>query len=128
MIVGIGCDIVNHQMTNQLNWVDQPRAMARIFSVNEIELYNQKKEIKFLAGRFAAKEAVLKSIGTGMEDGIALTEIEILQLNNGKPFVKLEGNAKKAADKAGVKSIHISISHSADYSIAYSIADNNKVV
>lgn len=125
MIVGIGCDIVSHQMTNQLNWNSQPTTLARIFSANEIELYNQKKEVKFLAGRFAAKEAVLKSMGIGMEDGMALTEVEILQLDNGKPLVMLGGNAKLAADKVGIKSFHISISHSVDNSIAYAVAEGD---
>lgn len=124
MIIGIGCDIVDHQMTNQLNWANQPSAMARVFSTNEIELYNCKKEVRFLSGRFAAKEAVLKCIGTGMEDGIALTEVEILQLNNGRPFVKLGSNAKEAAEKAGIKSFHVSISHTIGYSLAYAIAED----
>jgi len=126
MIIGIGCDIVNHYITAQLHWESNACGLSRIFSANELKLYHSKKGIKFIAGRFAAKEAVLKCIGTGMVDGIALTEIEILQHENGKPLVKLDGNAKDAADNAGIKIFHISISHTEGFSLAYVIAENNQ--
>lgn len=123
MIVGIGCDIVDHHITSQLNWNNEKGPSNRIFSKREIDLYNGKKELRFLAGRFAAKEALLKCIGTGMQDGISLTHIEILQLNNGSPIIELTGEVKKISVSLGINRFHISISHSEKHSIAFIVAE-----
>jgi len=124
MIIGVGCDIVDHELCRKLNWDSDPKVLKRVFSESELAIYNSKKELKFIAGRFAAKEAVLKSLGVGMEDGISLTDIEVLQSGNGKPEVKMGGSMKVIVEKLGVKHIHISISHSANSSIAYVIAES----
>jgi len=58
MIIGIGCDVVEHRMTEQLNWQSDTKMLERVFSKNEIDLYNVHKTVKFIAGRFAVKEAV----------------------------------------------------------------------
>jgi len=123
MIIGIGCDIVQHEVTSKLGWDKKPRALLRIFSLSERKQINKIQTINFISGRFAAKEAVLKSLGIVMEDGISLTDIQILQSGKGKPQVKLKGGVMKVAQELGVKSIHISISHSKDYSIAFAIAE-----
>ena len=123
MIIGIGCDIVDHQMANQL-WSDNPKHLSRIFTDRELNIFSQKNNIRFLAGRFAAKEAIVKCLGTGMEDGISLKEIEILQLINGKPEIKLEGEIKKLSMKLGIAIWNVSISHTTAYSVAFVIAEN----
>jgi holo-[acyl-carrier protein] synthase len=124
MIIGVGCDIVDHNSTKQLGWETDTQVLARILSLNELELYQSKKTIQFIAGRFAAKEAVLKSIGIGMQDGISLTDIEILQSMLGKPEINLNGEVKKISDELRVAKWHLSITHSSNYSVAFAIAEN----
>ena len=123
MIIGIGCDIVEHNTTKLLKWESDSNLLHRIFSTKELELYNIQKKTEFIAGRFAAKEAVLKCLGTGMRDGISLPDIQILRLENGKPIVKLGGDVKEISDKLGIGSWHISITHTTNYSYAFVIAE-----
>lgn len=123
MIIGIGCDIVEHALTEKLNWLTDIQVQKRIFSHQELELYSKNKTVKFLAGRFAAKEAILKSLGTGMEDGLLLTSIQILQAKDGKPTVALDGEVKKISDLMLINSWHVSISHTTNYSYASVVAE-----
>jgi holo-[acyl-carrier protein] synthase len=123
MIIGIGCDVVDHELTKNLNWTSDLELQKRYFSKKEIQLYDFQKSLNFLAGRFAVKEAVLKCLGLGMQDGFSLTEIQTLRLENGQPKLKLFGAVKKFADNLGINSWHVSISHSLNCSIAYVIAE-----
>lgn len=123
MIVAIGCDLVEHEMSKKLEWETNILIQRRLFSTKELENYNTHKKIKFLSGRFAAKEAVLKCLSLGMEDGISLTDIEILQYSNGKPYVLLAHNLIKLSTDLGIKNWHISITHSKYYSQAFVIAE-----
>lgn len=72
-----------------------------------------------LAGRFAAKEAVMKSLGTG---GMAFRDIEIVRLPSGKPDVRLTGRMRHRAERLGVGSVLISISHSRDNAVAVAMS------
>lgn len=123
MIIGIGCDIVEHGITQKLEWQSDKEMLVRIFSQKELDLYNKQKTVKFISGRFAAKEAVLKCIGSGMYDGVSLTDIQIVQSKNGKPIVELKGEVKKISDKMQINFWHISITHSISYSYAFVIAE-----
>ena len=73
-----------------------------------------------LAGRFAAKEAVMKALGVG---GMPYRDIEIARLPSGKPEVRLTGRMQRRAEHLGVTAIHISISHSRDNAVAVAIAE-----
>jgi holo-[acyl-carrier protein] synthase len=126
MIIGIGCDIVEHQLTKQLNWEADMELLKGSFSPGELELYHTKKTTRFLSGRFAAKEAVLKCLGTGMHDGISLASIEILQNEIGKPEVKLSGEVKRISNKLGINLWHVSITHSTGHSMAFVVAEKQK--
>ncbi len=123
MVIGIGCDIVEHSIPEQLKWDTDQVLLLKIFSQKELDFFHNQKTIKFLAGRFAAKEAILKCLGTGMQDGISLNEIQILKLANGKPSIELYGQVKEISDKIGVKVWHISITHSSSYSFAFAVAE-----
>ncbi len=127
MVIGIGCDMVNHDMTRELGWESDTGMLQRVFSQKELDLYSNHKGIKFIAGRFAAKEAVLKCLGTGMQDGISLTDIQILQFENGKPKMELEGEVKDVSCRMGISLWHISITHSMNYSLAFVIAEGDKL-
>ncbi|MCU7549819.1 holo-ACP synthase [Chitinophagaceae bacterium LB-8] len=124
MIVGIGCDIVEHRITEQLEWHSDTKVLKRIFSTQELDLYDKEKSSRFLAGRFAAKEAVLKCIGTGMQDGISLLDIQILPNSLGKPYINLTGQIKIISDEMGINLWHISITHSSNNSVAFVIAES----
>jgi len=113
---GHGIDVVDHGdikralNENGRNYID------RIFSVAESKLGGSAPDCRFWAGRLAAKEAVLKSLGLGIQDGLKLNEIEILRLDSGRPFVKLGGAISQFVDK-DLKFL-ISISHANEFSIA----------
>ncbi len=123
MIKNIGCDIVDHRVTDELKWNSDLNVLNRVFSKDELELYKKEKRDHFLSGRFAAKEAILKCLGTGILDGMSLSEIEILQLDSGQPIVHLEGAPKILSEKLGINYWHVSISHSNCCSIACVIAE-----
>lgn len=81
-----------------------------------------KNRTERLAGRFAAKEAVLKMLGTGWRGKIAWTDIEILNNQFGQPQVKLSGEVKKIASRLGVEEVSLSITHTANFVIASAVA------
>ncbi|MBI6873249.1 holo-ACP synthase [Clostridium aciditolerans] len=125
MIIGIGVDIVEirrikEAISKHANFID------RMFSKNEIEyLKSRNLRPEFVAGRFAAKEAVAKALGTGFS-GFEFKDIEIDRTAAGKPLVVLKGKAKLMAQKYGDYKIHISISHGIDNAIAYAVMEVDK--
>lgn len=123
MIIGIGCDIVNHERVEKMNWPSDPEVQHRILSEKEHELFQETKDIKFLAGRFAAKEAVVKCLGTGMEDGISIVNIQILQTVEGAPQIVIIGPETELIKQRGIQSWHVSISHTDGFSAAFVIAE-----
>lgn len=123
MIIGIGCDVVEHNITKLLKWEEDINLLKRILSSKEFEIYNIQKSIRFIAGRFAAKEAILKCLGLGMQDRLSLNDIEILQSKNHEPIIELTGQTKRISDKMSINSWHVSITHSNNYSIAFVIAE-----
>ena len=80
------------------------------------------RDIERFAARFAAKEAVLKTLGTGWADGIAWTDVEIRRAPTGQPFVVITGKAKLVADDLGISTFHLSLSHTGNHAIASVIA------
>jgi holo-[acyl-carrier protein] synthase len=125
MIIGIGCDIVNHERIEKLNWSSDSDVQHRILSDEEYQLYKKTQDIEFIAGRFAAKEAVVKCLGTGMEDGISLTNIQILQTTEGTPQIVITGPETEMIKRKGIKSWHVSISHTNGFSMAVVIAEGS---
>lgn len=123
MVIGIGCDIIDHELTKRLGWASNERVQKRIFSKLELQLFSGQQIERFLSGRFAAKEAVLKCLGTGMQDGIALTDIHVLQTATGQPMIEVDGQVKEIANKMGVVKWFISISHTNNTSCAFVIAE-----
>lgn len=123
MVIGIGCDIVEHKITKGLNWDSDETVLNRIFSQKELEIYRSKKDIKFLSGRFAVKEAVLKCLGTGMRDGLSLCDIHVLKSGSGLPMLKLTGTVKEISDSTGISNWFVSITHATEYSMAVVVAE-----
>lgn len=123
MIIGNGIDIVKNDRIGKLVKKYEDNFLNKIYTKAEIEYCKRKKnEISSLAARFAAKEALLKALGTGMRNN-SWQDIEILNDDLGKPQVKLYGKTKIQADNKKVHSIFLSISHEKEYSVAQVILE-----
>ena len=96
--------------------------LHRVFTPVELRYcLGRKREIEHLAGRFAAKEAVLKVLGTGWTSGICWTDVEIRNAPSGQPRVRLSGRCKQIADEAGMGEILVSISHIGTHAVASAV-------
>ena len=88
------------------------RFLERVFTPGELDYCNaRKRRIEHLAGRFAAKEAVMKVLGTGWYGGVAWTDIEVANDPTGRPEVVLSGRCRELAEEMGLDRILISITH-----------------
>jgi len=83
---------------------------------------NRKRRYETLAARFAAKEAVLKVIGTGWRDGIKWTDVEVIRQPSGQPTVRLTGEAAKVAERLGLTTWAISLTHTETHAMASAVA------
>ena len=122
LIIGTGIDIVEiDRIEKALNKGEE--FLHKIFNKSEIE-YLERRNMRpeYVAGRFAAKEAVAKALGTGFR-GFDFKDIIIEKTALGKPIVSLRGNAKLIAKKNGDFKIHLSISHSNRDAIAYAVLE-----
>ena len=109
----LGCDIIETDRIKEAVSRSGDKFIRRILSDNEIAIYEKRnKSIEFLAGRFAAKESVSKSLKTGIGK-FSFTEIEILNDNAGAPVVYLCGELRE--------DIQVSISHSRTCAMAVSM-------
>ncbi|MSQ11867.1 MAG: holo-[acyl-carrier-protein] synthase [Dehalococcoidia bacterium] len=102
----------------QARWGD--RFLTRIFTSGELT-YSRGRAPQ-LAARFAAKEAVMKALGTGVR-GVGWKEIEVIREPGGPPAVRLHGHAAARASALGLRRFALSISHSREYAVAFVIAD-----
>ena len=123
-VVGHGIDIVEVDFFRRL--CKEPGAdelLARYFTPEELALADSGPDrAQHLAGRFAAKEAVLKALGVGWTQGIAWTDIEIEALPSGAPTVTLRGRAAELASERGISAWLVSISHIRTVAAASAIA------
>ena len=122
-VIGIGTDIIECVRIRRMIERHGELFLSRVFTEQEI-LYCQarKRATEHFAGRWAAKEAVLKSLGTGMTHGLCWNEIEIRNDPNGQPQIELCGATRDLAEKLHVTAILISISHCRSYATAYATA------
>lgn len=123
MIYGIGTDIIEISRV-KMAVEKNSQFLNKIFSNKELDyLMSRNLRFEYIAGRFAAKEAVSKAIGTGFK-GFGMQDIEILSEDSGKPVVNLKEKAL-ALDifKNNQYKIHLSISHGRDNAVAYAILE-----
>ena len=99
------------------------RFLDRIFTPDEIAYCRGRAPN--LAGRFAAKEATMKALGTGVR-GVSWKDIEVVRAKSGAPSVKLHGRAEKRAERLQVSEISLSISHSREYAVAFVVAQRDE--
>ncbi len=118
-VVKIGTDICQIDRVKSVYKRDGKRFLQRILTVNELKyvISDKKNLINRLAGRYAAKEATSKVLGTGLK-GVYLKEIEILRELSGAPKIVLHKRAKIKAKEKGLNYFEVSISHERDFAIA----------
>jgi len=122
-IVGIGTDIIEVSRIEKMIDKHGQTFLKKVYSEKEIEYCQPRKGAKqHYAGRWAAKEAVLKTFGTGWAKGIQWNEIQLLNETGGKPKIVLTGAAEKWAQKIGIDEIQISISHCHKFAVAFATA------
>ena len=127
MIFGVGTDIVEiRRIKNAME--NNSGFLEKIFTNAELDyLKSRNLRAEYVAGRFAAKEAVSKALGTGFR-GFDFKDIEIDRTTLGKPIVILKGKAKLIAKKEGQYNIHLSISHGEESAVAYAILEVEKKI
>ena len=124
MIFGTGLDIIEIDRIKKSLAKYSPRFENKIFTGEEINYCQlQADPGKHFAARFAVKEAVSKSLGTGITHEVGFKDIEVVNQTSGKPIVKMGGRGKILFEKLDLKFIHISISHDRHYAIAHAIAE-----
>ena len=120
MIIGIGTDISHVERIKKLS----PEAVARILTAPEAEYCGRfQARDERIAGRFAAKEAILKALGTGWSQGLGWGQIEILPDAAGAPVATLSGAALDKLRSLGATRCLISISHQGEYAVAFAIIE-----
>lgn len=122
-ILGIGTDITECLRIAQMIERHGELFVDRVYTSEEIHYCQQRKQAtQHFTGRWAAKEAVLKAIGTGWRRGISWRDIEVQNEPGGRPSIILRGGAKEVADRDGITEVLISISHCRSHATAHAVA------
>ena len=122
-IVGIGTDIVECLRIGRMIQQHGELFLTRVYTEREIRYCQARKHAtEHFAGRWAAKEAVLKCLGTGWRRGICWTDLEVRNDASGKPLVMLCGAARDLAEQQRISDILLTLSHCRAYATAYTIA------
>ena len=122
--IGHGIDLVDVERIEDMLDRHGARFTERCFTVRE-QMYcesSTSSRAQRYAARFAAKEAVFKALGTGLIEGMAFNQIEILRANDGQPSVELQGRVAEVAESAGITGWLVSLSHLELYATASAIA------
>ena len=122
MILGLGTDIIEISRIRSMIDRHGDHFLDRCFTPNEIEYARRYRDpsVRF-AGRWAAKEAVVKVLGTGFVRGVTFHDIAIFPHDSGRPGVRLTGGAAGIAENLGISDILLTISHSHEYATATAI-------
>lgn len=126
MVIGLGTDIV--EIVRIAAMIDRhgESFLRRVYTTEEIKYCQKRKQNhEAFAGRWAAKEAVMKVLGTGFIKGIGFLDIEVLSETSGKPVVTLLAGAKERANLLGIMRVLVSISHCKAYAMATAIGVND---
>ena len=125
MIYAIGVDSAELSRFERLRAKNRARLLTLLFHTDERAILpdmSDKREISYLAGRWAAKEAVLKALSTGIGP-LSLPEIGIFTHQSGQPYITLYGRAKTKAAQLGITHWHLSITHDGGLATAFVIAE-----
>jgi len=125
MVLGIGTDLAEVGRIGKSVERFGERFLARVYTQNE-RTYAMRKANwpERLAARFAAKEAGMKAIGTGLSGGVSWQHFEVANEPSGRPTLRLSGAALKVADAMGVKRISLSLTHTKEMAMAVVILED----
>jgi holo-[acyl-carrier protein] synthase len=122
-ILGIGTDIIECPRIGKMIEQHGELFLRRVYTEREIRYCQARKHaIEHFAGRWAAKEAILKALGTGRSQGVAWTHIEVRNGQDGRPQVLVCGAAREIARERGIGDILVSIAHCRTYATASALA------
>ncbi|MEX0702140.1 MAG: holo-ACP synthase [Planctomycetales bacterium] len=122
-LVGLGTDIVEIVRIGRMVERHGELFLKRVYTEEEIRYCQRRREsYQHFAGRWAAKEAVMKSLGTGFVRGIHWQDIEVVTRHSGRPEIAIHGGAAELAQKLGIDEVLITISHCRHYATATAIA------
>jgi len=126
MVVGVGIDLV--EVARIRRALEDPktgrRLRARVYTAGEVRYCERRRnQYESYAGRFAAKEAVMKALGVGWGARATWLEIEVVRLPGGRPEIRLSEKTSTFARKLGVRRLSLSITHTQHYAIAYAVAE-----
>lgn len=123
-ILGIGTDVIECLRIAQMIERHGELFISRVYTEHEIGYCSTKKaSTQHYSGRWAAKEAVLKALGTGWRQGISWRDVEVRNNSSGGPVVVLHGGAREVYERRGIRKMHISISHCRNYATATAVAE-----
>ena len=126
VIVAVGVDLVEVERVARLWAEGSERFLARVFTPAErAYCLARAHPAESLAARFAAKEAVMKCLGTGWTGGVGFGQIGVTLDASGAPRVELSGEAAARAAAAGITRFHLSLSHTATAAIAFVVAESD---
>ncbi len=122
-IIGIGTDIIECLRIAQMIERHGELFINRVYTQHEIQYCQSRKmATQHFAGRWAAKEAILKCLGTGWRKGISWRDIEVRNQPGGKPVAVLRGGARDVVEQLGITQMLISISHCRSHATAKALA------
>jgi|SRR5665213_283131 len=125
MIVGLGVDITQIDRIEAAIARRGRALLERLFTPLEIAYCERhRNSSERFAGRFAAKEAAMKALGTGWRRGVRWVDIEVVREQSGKPTLRLSGTARAIADALGVKNIALTITHDGNTALAQVIFES----
>jgi holo-[acyl-carrier protein] synthase len=125
VIVGLGIDIAEVARVKAAIERHGETFLRRLYTAKEQEYCERfKNKYERYAGRFAAKEAAMKALGTGWSRGVRWVDVEVTREKGGRPTIKLAGEAAHIADRLNVKNIVVSITHTADQAFAQVIFES----
>ena len=125
MILGTGIDLVDLERIRGLLQREGERFLERVYTQAErAYCLGRARPAEPLGARFAAKEAVMKCLGTGWAQGVAFTQIEVTREESGQVGIRMTGRAAEIAASRGIQRVHLSLSHTADQAVAMAVAES----
>lgn len=122
-ILGIGTDIIECARIGRMVERHGEEFLKRVYTERELGYCQGHRDpVERYAGRWAAKEAILKAIGTGWRNGISWLDVEVYNQSSGLPSAHVSGVAREHAEALGIRQVQISISHCKSHAVAFAIA------
>ena len=122
LLIGVGIDAVDVERFRRV-LARRPEVAERVFTEAERSTMSARSDpVPGLAARFAAKEAAMKALGTGL-GGVRFSELEVVRTETGAPRLEVSGLAARRAAELGVRAWHLSITHTASVAAAVVVAD-----